>query len=185
MHIVFTRTKEDALAIARKKKNSTTKMYQRKIFVCIIIGFALLFYSGVSIGDGIDLTSFSGYSLIGALFLGGAVMLYLDKFYPKLSFSPVEVIENYNKNERNEFNLKIELTDDFIRYDVAGISVKVDWACFKGFYTYKDNIFLLKNKTDKDPWFIIKRKELTDKQYGEFCDFLHQKPLNNPAGSIS
>jgi len=185
MNIVFNRTKEDALSIARIKKKSKTKNYQLKIFVCIIVGFTFLFYSGVSMADSIDLTSISGYSLIGALFLGGGLMLYLDKFYPKLIFSPVEVIENYNKNERNEFNLKIELTDDYIRYDMAGISVKVDWGCFKGFYTYKDNIFLLKNKTDKDPWFVIKRKELTQQQYNEFCDFLRQKPFNNPSGSLS
>ena len=185
MHIVFNRTKEDALSIARIKKKSKTKNYQRKIFVCIIIGFALLFYSGVSMGDSIDLTSISGYSLIGTLFLGGGLILYLDKFYPKLIFSPVEAIENYNKNERNEFNLKVELTDDHIQYNVEGIGVKVDWAWFKGFYIYNGNIFLLKNKTDKDPWFVIKRKELTEQQHSELCDFLHQKPLNNPAGSIS
>ena len=177
MNIVFTRTKEDAVSIARMKKKSKTKIYQRNVFICIIIGFAFLFYSGVSTGGSIDITSFSGYSLIGTLFLGGGIVLYLDKFYPKLSFSPSEAIENYNKNERNEFNLKVELTDGYLRYDVAEISVKVDWVWFKGFYIYNDNIFLLKNKTDKDPWFVIKRKELSEQQYKELCKFLHQKPL--------
>jgi len=180
MHIVFNRTKEDAVSIMRMKKNLKMKDSQRKILICIIIGFAFLFYSG----DSMNQTSFSGYSLVGMLFLGGAAMLYLEKFYPKLNFSPIEAIENYNKNERKGFNLKIELTDDYVIYDTAGTSIKIDWNCFKSFRIYKDNIFLLRNKTDRDPVFIIKQRELTGQQYDEFCGFLDQKLLNNPAGSI-
>ena len=177
MYIVFNRTKEDSQSIMRMKKNLTLKVPQRKIFLCTIIGFGFFIYGDDVIGE----TVFSGYALVGMLFLGGAAMLYLEKFYPKLSSSPIEIIENYKRNENDTYNFKVELTDSHITYDTAGINIKVDWSCIKSFKIHKGDIFLLRSNTISIPSFVIKQRELTRQQYVEFCDFLNEKLLNDPA----
>jgi len=171
MHIVINRTKEDSQSITRLRKNIAGKVPQRKIFLCIIIGFVFFFYSG----DGINFSSFSGYILAAMFFWGGAAILYLEKMYPKITSSPIATIRQYKKSQTIEFNYKIELTESYFSFDSDETYVKISWNVVNGFKLHKEYIFLLREKDDSIPLFVIKQSELTEYQYNELYEFLKEE----------
>jgi len=135
--------------------------------LCLIVGLAFFFYEG----KGVNSDSFSGYAMVAALFWGGAGMLFLETFYPRLNFKPIEVIENYNK----EYKLKIGINDDGISYDSQGVYILMNWSIFKAFRINKRYIYILNSESDTIPKTVIKKSELTEVQFDELYSFMKGK----------
>ncbi len=167
MNIVINRTKEDSQLINGMVKSLKQKVPQRKIFLCLIVGLILFFYDG----KGVNSDSFSGSAMVAAFFWGGAAMLFLETFYPKLNFKPIETIENYNK----EYKLKISIDDNGISYDSSGVYILMNWSIFKAFRINKRYIYILSSEVDNIPKTVIKRNELTQMQFDELYGFMTGK----------
>jgi hypothetical protein len=171
MQISFIRNKEDIKSISALKKSLTQKNTRIRIYIIGIIGIVLFLYSG----DDTYESSFSGYSMLSMAFLGAALMLYLETFYPKLNFNAKDAIKDYKEYDSKDFFYKIEINDDAIIYEIPGHYIKMDWNAFKRFKIYKNHIFLLKSGNNYEAGITIKYSELTQGEFTELYSFLKEK----------
>ena len=170
MHITITRSREAQKAINHFRKNLKIKGPQRKLIFFGIVGIALFLYgSNGTIFDALVI-----YTLIGAVFIGAALMICLEYFYPKVTPDTRLAMRGYNENE-NPLNFKIELTDEYFSNEAGNYYTRLGWGAFHAFKVDKQCLILYTGDSNHSGVVVIRRKELTTKEFEEFRSFLKKK----------
>jgi hypothetical protein len=170
MQIAITRSKENQKTINRFRKNLKLKAPQRIIFFFAFIGLILFLYGS----DGINFETFSGYSMVAMLFWGGALIVYLENFYPKLNFNAKTAIKAYHDLE-NITEIKIEINDEYYSAGIGNYYTRIKWNAFTGFKYYKQYILLYTIDTSNSIVVIILQNELAKEELNELYVFLKDK----------
>ncbi len=170
MQITITRSREAQKTINRFRKHLKTKGPQRKLIFFGIAGVALLIYGS----NGITFDSLIVYTMIGALCLGAALMIYLDNFYPKVTPDARLAMKGYHEME-NPLNFKMELTDEYFANEAGDYYTRLGWGAFHAFKIENQCILLYTGNSNHSGVVIIRQKELTSKEFEELCSFLKKK----------
>jgi len=170
MHITIIRSRENQKTITRFRKNLKLKVPQRIIFFFAFIGLILFLYGS----DGINFETFSGYSMVAMLFWGGALIVYLENFYPKLNFNAKTAIKAYHDLE-NIIEIKIEINDEYYSTEIGNYYTRIKWDGFSGFKFYKQYILLHTIDTSNSIVVIILQDELKKEELNELYVFLKNK----------
>lgn len=170
MQITITRSREAQQNINRFRRSLKIKGPQRRLLLFGIAGVALFIYGGNSI----RFEPFVIYTLAGAFFLGASLLVYFENFHQKVNPDARLAMRGYNEAE-NPLNYKIEITDEYIANESGSYYTRLGWGAFHAFKVEKQCMLLYTGDIHHSGMVVIRRKELTSKEFEELCSFLKKK----------